>query len=158
MEYRLDSSSSWIAISGKTLSLKKSAKPDRDVLVYVRMKATATASASFPIEFTIPRAATASVLLEELDKVEVTDKLNPPDDSAQTETPIEPEQPEETENQDKTTGADTMVKDELNDGEVSIDEEDREPPFKEPEEAESGENSSISDENSENIETPVEEE
>lgn len=55
MQYRLDSSTAWTAITGTTLSLQKYASVDRDVKVYVRTKATTTAAASLPVEFVIPQ-------------------------------------------------------------------------------------------------------
>lgn len=55
MQYRLDTATSWTAISTKTLDLQKYALADRDVKVYVRTKATTTAAASLPVEFTIPQ-------------------------------------------------------------------------------------------------------
>lgn len=55
MEYRLETSTSWTGLSNKALSLQSYAKPDRDVKVYIRTKATTTAAASLPVEFTIPQ-------------------------------------------------------------------------------------------------------
>lgn len=55
MEYRLDTATSWTGLSNKALPLQSYAKIDRDVKVYVRTKATATAAASLPVEFTIPQ-------------------------------------------------------------------------------------------------------
>lgn len=151
MEYRLDAASTWTSISGKTVSLKKAVSADRDVLVYVRMKATTTASASLPVEFVIPRGATAAALSDELDMMNLTDKPTL-DDPAQTETPIESEQPEQAESQDKADEADLPVKDELEDDEAPTGEENTEPSLEDSEET------AESDENSGNSETPVLEE
>lgn len=55
MQYRLDDETSWRSISKSTLNLQSYASPDRDVIVYVRMKPSTTASASKSVEFTIPQ-------------------------------------------------------------------------------------------------------
>lgn len=120
MEYRLDTASTWTSISGKTVSLKKAVSADHDVLVYVRMKATTTASASLPVEFVIPRGATVSALSDELDLLEPADKLTSLDNPTQIEAPVEPEQ---AESQDKADETDLPVKDEVEDNEVPIGEE-----------------------------------
>lgn len=55
MQYRLDDRTSWTSISKATLHLQSYASPERDVIVYVRMKPTKTASASKAVEFVIPQ-------------------------------------------------------------------------------------------------------
>ncbi len=120
MEYKLDTASTWTSISGKTVSLKKAVSADRDVLVYVRMKATTTASASLPVEFVIPRGATTSALSDELDMLEPADQLTSLDNPTQIEAPVEPEQ---AESQDKADETDLPVKDEVEDDEIFIGEE-----------------------------------
>lgn len=55
MQYKLDTDTGWKALSGKTFKLEPYAKTDRDVKLLVRCAATTTASASLPVEFTIPQ-------------------------------------------------------------------------------------------------------
>lgn len=55
MQYRLDDEESWESIYGTKLDLQPFASAERDVIVYVRMEPTSTASASKPVEIVIPQ-------------------------------------------------------------------------------------------------------
>ena len=57
MQYRLETSTSWTDLTSTKLSLLSYASPETDIKVYVRYEATATNSASLPVEFTIPKLA-----------------------------------------------------------------------------------------------------
>lgn len=61
MQYRLDTATSWTAISGTTLNLQSYASADRDVKVYVRTKATNTAAASLPVEVITPQKVSTAI-------------------------------------------------------------------------------------------------
>ena len=58
MQYKVEGSENWLSISGTTLNLQNYAQADKNVKVYVRLKATDTAAASLAVEFTIPKMPT----------------------------------------------------------------------------------------------------
>lgn len=59
MEYRGDTDQAWKKLSSSALSLQSYAQPDRDVKIYVRVRATSTLAASKTVEFTILQLSAA---------------------------------------------------------------------------------------------------